>query len=209
MDEKWIAFCEGILEGKSARQAYDEAGFDVSSPQAATNGAARLMGEPEVILYLAMRRAEIQETTGVTSERITAEIAAIAFLDVGEIVVEDIRGPEDLAKLPERVRRAVTGWKWDRMGNFVVKFANKQKALDQLAKIHGLYQKDKENEADAAANLLKTAFWRYVTSLKVSEGLSLAEAVNYARNNPEIVEAWGRKAGLITGETSDEIVVDP
>ena len=32
--------------------------------------------------------------------------------------VRDITSPKDLRLLPERVRRCIVGWSWDRKGNF-------------------------------------------------------------------------------------------
>lgn len=191
-----LAFCEGLLEGKSARQAYEDSGFKARGRDAKGN-ARQLLKEPEIQFYLAVRRMELRERVGVEDERVLEEMMAIAFVDVGEIASEGIRAPEDIARLPRHVRRAITGWRWDKHGNFVLKLADKGRALDQLARYLGLYQRDRKNEADPPVNLLATAFWRYVTSLHISRGLSVAEAVNHARKHPDIVQEWGRSAGLL------------
>lgn len=119
------------------------------------------------------------------------------------MALEELNGPEDIERLPEHVRRVITGWRWDKHGHFVIEFADKARALDQLARYLGLYQQDRRNDSDVRPNLLTTAFWRYVISLHVSQGMPLAEAIGYARNNPEIVEKWGRAAGLLPPRDGD------
>lgn len=54
-------------------------------------------------------------------------------------VIHGLRGPADIKRLPETVRRAIVGWSWDRNQNFTVKLADKSKALDQLARHLSLY----------------------------------------------------------------------
>lgn len=191
-----LAFCEGLLEGKNARQAYEESGFKARGRNAKSN-ARQLLKEPEIQFYLAARRMELRERVGVTDERVLSEMMTIAFFDVGEVASEELNGPEDIQRLPEHVRRVITGWRWDKHGHFVIEFADKARALDQLARYLGLYQQDRRNDSELRPNLLTTAFWRYVISLHISQGMSLAEAISYGRNNPGIVEKWGRAAGLL------------
>ena len=132
------AFAEGILAGRSPRQAYEESGFKARGKDASTNSRG-LLRETEVQAYLAARRMELRERTDVTAERVVQEMATIGFLDPAEIVAERLECPEDIAQLPEHVRRAIVGWKYDRQGRFVVELAPKVAALDQLAKCFGLY----------------------------------------------------------------------
>lgn len=191
-----LAFCEGILAGKGLRVAYEEAGFKAKGRDAHTN-ARQLLREPEVQYYLAVRRLELREPTGIEDERVVREMALIAFFDPAELVAETIEKPEDIAKLPEHVRRLIVGWKYDRHGNLELHLADKLKALDMLARYLGIYQSERRNEADEAANLLRTAFWRYVVARHLHEGLSIAEARGYAERNPEEVQAWARSVGLL------------
>ena len=206
LSEERLRFCEGILAGKSLRLAYEESGFLARGKDAATNGR-QLLKEPEIQFYLAARRMELRERTDVEAKRVIQEMAAIAFFDPLELVMEKLEGPEDIAKLPEHVRRVISGWKYDRKGRFIVEFGNKLTALDQLARVFGLYQKGWTNEqARDASRLLSTAFWRFVISLHAARGISVGEAYKEAKSDPEAVEAWARSRGLLP--SGDPIVAE-
>lgn len=195
-----MAFCEGILEGKGHRVAYEESGFKASGKDAATN-ARQLLKEPEVQAYIAARRIELRERTDITAERVVEEIALAAFVNITEFGQYRIDGPEDLQHLPERLQRVVRGWKWDRHGNFVLQFSDKQRALERLAKHLGLYQAERVDEADRGAMLVATAFWRFVISLHVGKGVAVQEAIRVAETNPQFVEDWGRRGDAASDVT--------
>jgi phage terminase small subunit len=196
-----LAFCEGLLKGKSARQAYEESGFEARGRDAKSN-ARQLLKEPEIQFYLAVRRMELRERVSITDERVLREMLRIALWDPAEVVTEDIREPADIARLPEHVRRVIVGWKHDRFGNFILEFADKTKALEQLARYLGLFQQDRRNVHDVEPDLIQTAFWRFVVATHVQEEVTVAEAINRARANPEAVESWGRSVGLLPAEAS-------
>jgi phage terminase small subunit len=206
LDERHIEFCEAMLQGKGLRQAYEAAGFDVDEKGYET--ARALLDRNDVQTYMAIRRAELMAKSNVNTERVIAEMSLIAFWDPAEAVGDDITCPRDIAKLPERVRRAIVGWKYDKFGNFILQWANKQTALDQLAKILGLYQKERTNDNDKSAEeLMGQAFWKYVMSLHFHEGITVGEAWARAEREPEKVEAWAKAKGLIPA-TVGEIVVE-
>jgi hypothetical protein len=73
-------------------------------------------------------------------------------------VIYGSRGPANIKRLPEKVRRAIVGWGWDRNQNFTIKLADKSKALDYLARHLSLYN-DKLEVAglDALAERLARA----------------------------------------------------
>lgn len=171
-----IAFCEGILAGKGYRVAYEESGFKAKGKDAATN-ARQLLQEPEVQAYLAARRMELRDRTDNSAERVVREIGATAFVDITEFAQYQLNGPSDLERLPSRLRSVVRGWKWDRHGNFVLEFTDKQRALDQLARHLGLYRGETPREADQVATELATAFWRAVISMHLSQGVPIRDAV--------------------------------
>ena len=170
-----IAFCEGVLEGKGHRGAYEESGFKAKGKDAATN-ARQLLKEPEVQAYLAARRVELRETKRTAAERVIDEVSAVAFANLVEFAGYELHGPEDLLALPERLRRLVKGWKWDRHGNFVLQFEDRSRAREQLMKHFGLYQADQRIEQDDGAMLLATTLWQFVISLHVSKGLPIEVA---------------------------------
>lgn len=191
-----IAFCEGILEGKGHRVAYEESGFKAKRKDAATN-ARQLLKEPEVQAYLAARRVELRETKRTAAERVIDEVSAVAFANLAEFGAYELNGPEDLLALPEDLQRLVKGWKWDRHGNFVVQFEDRSRAREQLMKHFGLYQADRRNDQDDGAMLLATALWQFVISLHVSKGVPIAAALRHAEANPALVDEWGRRNGVL------------
>ncbi|MEX2598801.1 MAG: terminase small subunit [Dehalococcoidia bacterium] len=191
-----LAFCEGILEGKGHRVAYEESGFKARGKDAGTN-ARQLLKEPEVQAYLAARRIELRETKRTAAERVVDEVSAVAFANLAEFGAYELHGPEDLLALPEDLQRLVKGWKWDRHGNFVLQFEDRSRAREQLMKYFGLYQADRRNDQDEGAMLLTTALWQFVISLHISKGLPIATALQTAEANPELVEEWGRRHGVV------------
>ena len=117
--------------------------------------------------------------------------------------IAEVEGPADIVKLTEHIRRAISGWHWDRENRFVLKFADKQRAQDMLAKYFGIYQQDRTNDTDSTKDLLKSTFWKYVISMHIGTGVSVAVAIMDAKNNPAEVEAWAGREGLLK---SGEIV---
>lgn len=190
--------CEGILAGESPLVAFQK-----------STGKGRIAfgtfwDKPEIQAYLAARRMELREITGFSDRQWLDAVSDIAFFDPIEIALADIQCPADIAFLPARVRKMIVGWSWDRNEHFTLKFADKQRAQDMLAKNQGLYQQDRMNEHDAA-NLLQQAFWRFVFALHVSDGISIPEAELQARSAPDEAEAWCRAKGLIGPGDSLEI----
>lgn len=78
------------------------------------------------------------------NDRLLAELEGVAFLDPAELA--GLNSPDDVAKAPEHVRRAVVGWSWDKAGNFVLKLA-KERALEMLGKHRKLFTDKLEVDA--------------------------------------------------------------
>ena len=53
------------------------------------------------------------------------------------------------------------------------------------------------DDTDSSRDLLKTIFWKYVISMHVGTGVSVAVAIMDAKNNPDEVEAWAGRQGLL------------
>lgn len=194
-----IEACEGQLRGYSPQIAYRMATGDTSR-----KGAIKFQKHPEAQMYLAVRRMELREKKGVTDEEWVEHVSNIAYLDIAEIAAHPPKRPEDLLELPKHVRMCIQGWKFDKFNNMVIEFVSKKAAIDMLAKFMGVYQKDRMNDADVPSDLLKAAFWKYVISMHIGTGVSVAEAIMDAKNNPDEVEAWASKQGLLK---AGEIVV--
>ncbi len=133
---------------QDAGRAVVAAGYAAAS---ADRTARRLLADPDVRAEIARRMRVRTERLELSADRVLEEMARMAFYDPGDFAglateddeggvrFEGISGPEHIRALPEDVRRAITGWKWDGKGNFTLTLADKAKALDQLARHLGLY----------------------------------------------------------------------
>jgi len=72
--------------------------------------------------------------TDITAQKVLREIAYMAFYDVGELASAKIGKPEDIASLPEHIRKAIVGWSWDKFGNFVLKLSPKTPSQELLGR---------------------------------------------------------------------------
>jgi phage terminase small subunit len=154
---KQARFVEEYLCDLNATRAALRAGY---SSRTAGKQGPRLLDVPEVRAAIDAAKGERSDKTQVDAERVLQEIAAMAFYDPAAIMLEigkanleladgvsidddgkiwGLRGPGDIRRLPDNVRRAIVGWGWDRNQNFTVKLADKSKALDQLARHLSLY----------------------------------------------------------------------
>lgn len=134
-NRKHEQFCQLVAGGMSGVKAYSEVGFTPSS-----RNAGRLISQANIKARIAEILARGAARTEVTVERTVRELADMAFYDPGEIGAANIKGPEDIQHLPEPLRRAICGWSWDRQGNFVLKLANKDGALDKIGRYLGMYR---------------------------------------------------------------------
>jgi phage terminase small subunit len=147
-------FVAEYLIDLNATQAAIRAGYGAANAE--TIGYQLLQKTP-VKAAIDAALAKRAEKSEITAERVLSEIAAMATWDPADIMMEigidnnpdvrlgddgkiyGLRGPGDIRRLPERVRRAIVGWGYDRNQNFTVKLADKSKALDQLARHLALY----------------------------------------------------------------------
>ncbi len=131
-------FIQGVVKGISPGPAYTAAGYKVTG-NSAESAAARLFRNVQVKERYAELMAPAIEATGATVERVLKEMVRLAFYDMtaildstnGRIAMKDPRG------LPEDLRRAIVGIKPVQVGEehqYECKFADKQKALDSLAR---------------------------------------------------------------------------
>ena len=216
LNQLQINFCEEILRGSSQAAAYEKAGYSFRTSSAQNANAARLMQNPEVRRYLADRRKEVQEQTDITQKATLREIAKVAFSDIRDFMSWGERGlvfvPSEeltaeqaasIASIKSR-RRTTT----DKDGNSTesiemeVKLHPKMDALEKLAKVQGLYQADRMNDADIQRDLLKTVLWRYVMALHLESGIPVQEALKKAEKDPERVAKWGKEVMLIPAASS-------
>lgn len=141
MTPKQQRFVEEYLIDLNATQAAIRAGYSASTARAI---ASENLAKPDIADAIAKARAAMSEKAEVTQERIIAEFCRMGFYDPASIARKPMTGPEDIANLPEDVRRAIVGWGWDKAGNFVLKLADKNAALTNLGRHLGMFN-DKLN----------------------------------------------------------------
>lgn len=126
-------FVDEYLVDLNATQAAIRAGY---SEKTASVIAAENLSKPNIAQSIQEAMKKRGQRTGVTADRVLLEIERLAMFDPVDLI--DVKSIEDIALLPEDVRRAITGWKWDKNGNFILTMA-KQGALDMLGRHHRLF----------------------------------------------------------------------
>ncbi len=127
-------FAQYIATGMSATEAYAKVGYKPSEAH-----ASRLAGYGKVRTRVADLMAPAVEATQATVERVLKEMVRLAFYDMTAIL-DSTNGRltmKDPRNLPEDLRRAIVGIKPVQVGDqlqYECKFADKQRALDSLAR---------------------------------------------------------------------------
>ncbi len=127
-------FAQNLAKGMSAAEAYEKAGYKPND-----QNAARLTRNEEVRTRVAELMAPAVEATEATVERVLKEMVRLAFYDMTAIL-DSTNGwiaMKDPRELPEDLRRAIVGIKPVQVGDelqYECKFADKQRALDSLAR---------------------------------------------------------------------------
>lgn len=138
-DARYEKVLQGVFSGMRHGQAWTDAGFK-SKGKAATVKCCEFLKRPWARRRMAEIAARVLQKTELTVESVLEELTHHAFYDITKILDVDKRGKavmRDPASLPEDLRRAMTGIKevmLDGKKVFEVKFADKQKALDSLAR---------------------------------------------------------------------------
>jgi len=217
LNQLQIDFCEGLLRGEAYADAYEAAGYQTKTRRTARNAATNLIRKnAEVRQYLATRRREQQERTDVTCERTLKEIARVAFSDIREFMSwdeagvthvpsTDLTADQAAAIASVKSKRTIRTDKDGGVTEYIemeVKAHPKMDALEKLAKVQGLYQADRMNEADVQRDLLKTVLWRYVMNLHLETGISVPEALTQAEKYPDEVQKWGKEVMLLLPSVS-------
>lgn len=149
---KMHQFIMHYLETGDSVGSVVKAGFcaDDDSLQRKRGIVSGLLNNDYVKRTITVQYNAIIAKTGATVERVWQEYARIAFCDIGKAYDEN-NEPLPFSKIPEDVRRAITGYKVVRKlfgedGESVekeMKFSGKQQALDQLARLHRMIDNDK------------------------------------------------------------------
>lgn len=215
LNDRQLAFCEGILRGESQSEAYRNAGFKATTRGSISVNASQLMKVAKVREYLEMRRQQLREKTDVTSQRVIQEIARVGFSDIRDFAKWDENGVIFIPSTSLTAEQAAavqsikskTKTYTDEDGNETktveqeIKLHPKMDGLEKLSKHLGLYQQDRVNDADRQTHLLATLLWKFVMSMHVAKQIPVPEALKYAEQNPDEVEQWGREQKLLTPES--------
>ena len=129
-------FAAAYLKSLNAAQAYREVYPKASKATAETNGT-RLLGTARVAALVARQQQKQLAKVDASAERVKAELARLAFVDATKAC--DRKGKLlPLHRMPEDVRRAISGFEVDGGAVRKLRFCSKPEALGLLAKHHGL-----------------------------------------------------------------------
>lgn len=157
-----IRFCEEYAISLNAKEAALAAGY---SPKGAQTQGPRLLKLPAVRAKVDELLKRTSKKLEVTQERVVEEIARMAFYDPADLIpdLEEavttgstfLTNGQQIRDLPENVRRAIVGWKFDKDGRLEIKLADKSKALDQLARHLSLYNDSLDVQVNDVADRLR------------------------------------------------------
>lgn len=137
LTDKRGAFIREYLIDLNATQAAVRAGY---SEKTAYSQGQRLLKDVEIADAIQEAQNARGERVQITADRVISELVAMATYDPADLARIPMAGPEDIAKLPENVRRAIVGWGWDKQGNFTLKLSPKTPSLDLLGRHLGMFK---------------------------------------------------------------------
>ena len=151
-------FADLYMIEPNATQAAKDAGY--SEKSAHTIGYENL-NKQHVTAWLRNQRLKIQNKQNITAERITAELAKIAFYDARKLFDDDGK-PIHISQLDDSTAGAISGVDICMVGNENVGFAevmkikvsDKKAALDMLGKDRGMFT-DKLEFKDVTPTILR------------------------------------------------------
>jgi phage terminase small subunit len=153
LNSKQLKFVQEYLVDLNAKQAAIRAGYSARTAEAC---GPRLLRNVKVAQEIQARMDKRSQKLEISAERVLKEIACMSFYDPKDF--ENVKSLEDIKTLPEEVRRAIVGWKWDKNGNFTLILASKTASLDQLGRHLKLFTDKLEvSGTDALAERIKAA----------------------------------------------------
>ena len=164
MTPKQAAFVQQYLVDKNATQAAIRAGY---SAKTASSAGERLLRNVEVCTAIDRAMADLAKRLGITAERVLRERARLAFFDPRKLLDKD-GAPIPLQDLDDDTAAAIAGMdvldEFEGSGDarrFIgytkkYKIADKNVALEKLAKHLGLYREDNRQKTDPLRDLLQS-----------------------------------------------------
>lgn len=143
LNEKQKRFVSEYIIDLNAKQAAIRAGY---SPKGAEPQASRLLSNAKIQVEIAKAMEDREKRTGITQDRVLAELSAIAFAKATDYVEIDDDGAVKIkatASLTDEQKKAIAGIKEGANG-VEVKLVDKTKALEMLSRHLGLFN-DKLN----------------------------------------------------------------
>ena len=147
-----VAFVREYLVDLNASRAARDVGYAAKS---ASVEGSRLLANAEVQAEITRQRAILMEQSNVTPEKIVAELAVIAFSDLGDYIRihQDGTPSIELGNMPPGATRAIASLNTDatrtatgrQTAKIRIKLHDKQAALVSLAKIFGVMTGDGVN----------------------------------------------------------------
>lgn len=163
MTEQRKRFVDKYFETLNATQSAIYAGY---SELSAKSQASQLLCDPEIEAYLSDLRNTLAEKTGITQQRVLQEYAKIAFFDIREAFDVD-GGLIHVKQLDDNSAGAISSiksseeWGEDDAGNKIivgtlkeVKVFDKIRALQDLGKHLGMFEKDNEQSKGNTTNII-------------------------------------------------------
>ena len=143
ISERQKRFVSEYIIDLNAKQAAIRAGY---SPKTAEVQASRLLSLVKVQTEIAKAMEDREKRTGITQDRVLAELSAIAFAKATDYVEVDYNGIvriKPTAELTDEQKKAIAGIKEGANG-IEIKLVDKTKALEMLSRHLGLFN-DKLN----------------------------------------------------------------
>lgn len=153
LTEKQKRFVDEYLIDLNATRAYKVAYPNVKKDTVAATNGGRLLRNAEIKEYIEKRIKERERRTEITQDMVLKELAAIAFIDITEIVNTD--GEEvyikPTATLSDMKKKAISSIKQTKDG-IEIKFHDKEKALEMLGRHLGMFKDKVEVSGDMKVN---------------------------------------------------------
>lgn len=143
LNEKQKRFVSEYIIDLNAKQAAIRAGY---SPKGAEPQASRLLSNAKIQVEIAKAMEDRGKRTGITQDRVLAELSAIAFAKATDYVEVDDDGSVKIkptAELTEEQKKAIASIKEGANG-IEIKLTDKTKVLEMLSRHLGLFN-DKLN----------------------------------------------------------------
>lgn len=145
MKQEWKLFVQYIFSGIKAKNAYE-----LVYPKGKKN-PLRLFKNPKFLEYYSKEIEKLSDQSLVNRQRIIFEEAAMAFSDISQLFSWDGDTILSPSELPDSIKPAIKSYsrkrnKYTGEWDYTYKFWPKDKALERLSKLLGLYELDNKQK---------------------------------------------------------------